>query len=83
MNISRMAVIAVAALVVAGPTAVSADSYWEILSARAMAAGPTNARNAELLDRYGCMSGTRPGFCEGEAASVARAGHVCQVVTSW
>jgi hypothetical protein len=82
MSISRTAVIAVAALVVAGPRAVSANSYWEIVSARAMAAGPTNARDAELLDRYGCMSGTRSGFCEGEAESVARAGHLCQV-TSW
>jgi hypothetical protein len=83
MCISRMAVLTVAALVVAGPTAVSADSYWEVASARAMAAGPTNARDAELLDRYGRLSGTRSGFCEGEAASIARAGHVCQVVTSW
>ncbi len=83
MSISRMAVLTVAALVVAGPTAVSADSYWEVVSARVMAAGPTNARDAELLDRYGCLSGTWSGFCEGEAASIARAGHICQVVTSW
>jgi hypothetical protein len=82
MSISRMAVLAVAALAMTGPTPVSANSYWEVVSARAMAAGPTNARDAELLDRYGCMSGTRSAFCDGEAASGARADHICQV-TSW
>lgn len=48
------------------PTAVLADSYWEVEAARAnaRAGGPTNARDAELLDRYGCLSGTRSAFCE-------------------
>lgn len=43
-----------------------ADSYWEVEAARAnaRAGGPTNARDAELLDRYGCLSGTRSAFCE-------------------
>ena len=30
----------------------------------ALAGGPTNARDAELLERYGCYSGTRSGFCQ-------------------
>ena len=36
------------------------DSYWEVEAARAnaRAGGPTNARDAELLERYGCLSGT-------------------------
>ena len=30
----------------------------------ALAGGPTNARDAELLERYGCYSGTRSAFCQ-------------------
>lgn len=43
-----------------------ADSYWELESARAnaRAGGPVSERDAELLDRYGCLSGTRNAFCE-------------------
>ena len=33
----------------------------------ALAGGPTNAYDAELLDRYGCYSGTRSAFCQGLA----------------
>lgn len=45
---------------------VHADSYWELESARAnaRAGGPVSERDAELLDRYGCLSGTRNSFCE-------------------
>ena len=32
--------------------------------ANARAGGPTNWRDAELLDRWGCLSGTKSGFCE-------------------
>jgi hypothetical protein len=48
-------------------TAALADSYWEVEAARAnaRAGGPTNERDAELLERYGCLSGTRSAFCEG------------------
>jgi hypothetical protein len=37
----------------------------EVESARAnaRAGGPTNARDAELLERYGCLSGTRSPAC--------------------
>jgi hypothetical protein len=33
----------------------------------ALAGGPTNAHDAELLERYGCYSGTRSAFCQGLA----------------
>jgi hypothetical protein len=33
----------------------------------ALAGGPTNAYDAELLERYGCYSGTRSAFCQGLA----------------
>jgi hypothetical protein len=31
----------------------------------ALAGGPISARDAELLERYGCESGTRNAFCQG------------------
>ena len=33
----------------------------------ALAGGPTNSYDAELLERYGCYSGTRSAFCHGHA----------------
>jgi hypothetical protein len=33
----------------------------------ALAGGPTNARDAEYLERWGCYSGTRSAFCQGLA----------------
>ena len=65
MIISRM--MAVAAVVLAvGSTTASADFRGEVESARAnaRAGGPTNERDAELLERWGCLSGTRSNFCE-------------------
>ena len=43
-----------------------ADSFWEVEAARARAraGGPISYRDAELLERYGCLSGTRNAFCE-------------------
>lgn len=35
----------------------------EAARANARAGGPTNARDAELLERYGCLSGTRSNYC--------------------
>jgi len=66
MKIAPSLALAAATVLLAAPTAVSADSYWEVEAARAnaRAGGPTNARDAELLERYGCLSGTRSGFCE-------------------
>jgi hypothetical protein len=74
MNMARLAALGFAALAVAAPTAVWADSYWEVEAARAnaRAGGPTNARDAELLDRYGCLSGTRSAFCERQAGHAPR-----------
>ena len=35
----------------------------EAARANARAGGPVSARDAELLERYGCLSGTRNDFC--------------------
>jgi hypothetical protein len=74
MSVMRLAALGFAALAVAAPTAVWADSYWEVEAARAnaRAGGPTNARDAELLERYGCLSGTRSAFCERQAGQAPR-----------
>ncbi len=66
MTIAKWAALATVAVIAAAPTTVAANSYWEVEAARAnaRAGGPTNARDAELLERYGCLSGTRSGFCE-------------------
>lgn len=32
--------------------------------ANARAGGPLNERDAELLERYGCLSGTKSAFCK-------------------
>ena len=50
---------AIMALVLSAPTAF-ADRPGDVEAARAnaRAGGPTNARDAELLDRYGALSGT-------------------------
>jgi hypothetical protein len=54
-----------------------ADSYWEVEHARAnaRAGGPVSERDAELLERYGCLSGTKSAFCrklEGRDRTSAR-----------
>lgn len=48
-----------------GTGPVRADSYWEVEAARAnaRAGGPVSERDAELLERYGCLSGTQSPFC--------------------
>ena len=72
MSKMTWAALGFAALTVAAPTAVSADTYWEVEAARAnaRAGGPTNARDAELLERYGCLSGTRSAFCERQSGQI-------------
>jgi hypothetical protein len=54
------------ALVALAPAAAQADSYWELEHARAnaRAGGPVSERDAELLERYGCLSGTKSAFCQ-------------------
>jgi hypothetical protein len=43
----------------------SAQTYMELEAARAnaRAGGPVSGRDAELLERYGCLSGTNSDFC--------------------
>ena len=55
-------------------TAARADSWWDVEHARmnALAGGPTNAQDAELLQRYGCLSGTRSAFCQAQAQGHGR-----------
>jgi hypothetical protein len=66
MSIGKWTGLGLAAAILAAPTMVAADSYWEVEAARAnaRAGGPTNARDAELLQRYGCLSGTRSAYCQ-------------------
>jgi hypothetical protein len=54
------------AMMALGPAEVRAQTWWEVESARmnALAGGPTNAHDAELLERYGCYSGTQSAFCQ-------------------
>jgi hypothetical protein len=54
------------ALALAGPGAARADSYWDLEHARAnaRAGGPVSEQDAELLERWGCLSGTQSSFCE-------------------
>lgn len=53
-------VIATIAVLGALASGASADNYWEVEAARAnaRAGGPVSERDAELLDRYGALSGT-------------------------
>ena len=56
----------IAVVAIAGVSPVRADHYGEIEAARmnAKAGGPTNARDAELLRRWGCYSDTNSDFCQ-------------------
>ena len=67
-----VAAIGAGALAALGPAPARADSYWELEHARANARalhsmgvgrGDT-VRDAELLKRYGCLSGTGSAFCK-------------------
>jgi len=66
MRRMMMAVIGAGALAALGSVAAEADSYWELEHARAnaRAGGPVSERDAELLERYGCLSGTDSAFCK-------------------
>ena len=46
--------------------AVRADTIWDVENARgnARAGGPVSAYDAELPERWGCVSGTRSAFCQ-------------------
>ena len=65
-SIMAAAAVGLGALAVSGPAAALGPEAMEVQAARmnALAGGPTNARDAELLERYGCESGTRSAFCQ-------------------
>jgi hypothetical protein len=64
MRIVGCAVVALSTLAFVGPA--SADSMWDVASARAnaRAGGPISGYDAELLERWGCLSGTNSAFCK-------------------
>lgn len=61
------ATVGLGVLAASGPAVALGGEAMEVQAARmnALAGGPTNARDAELLERYGCESGTRSAFCQG------------------
>jgi hypothetical protein len=62
------AAVGVMALAASGPASaggVVEGAELEHARANARAGGPVSERDAELLERYGCSSGTRSAFCEG------------------
>ncbi|MCC7253937.1 hypothetical protein [Hyphomicrobium sp.] len=63
---STLMALALGALAALGPAIARADSYWEVEHARAnaRAGGPVSERDAELLERYGCLSGSKSAFCK-------------------
>ena len=65
-----LAVVAAGLAVVtfAGPAAAGLVEAGELEAARAnaRAGGPISERDAELLERYGCLSGTRNAFCQAQ-----------------
>jgi hypothetical protein len=65
MHRMTFAAAALAALLASGG-AVRADTIWDVENARgnARAGGPVSAYDAELLERWGCLSGTRNAFCQ-------------------
>lgn len=67
MRLAGLAALSAAAFVTVAPSIVAAQTYWDVEAARAnaRAGGPTNAYDADLLRRYGCLSGTRSSFCRG------------------
>jgi hypothetical protein len=67
----RLAIAAAALAVVtfAGPAAAGGlveAGELEAARANARAGGPVSERDAELLERYGCLSGTRSAFCQAQ-----------------
>ena len=65
MHRMTFAAAALAALLASGG-AVRADTIWDVENARGndRAGGPVSAYDAELLERWGCLSGTRNAFCQ-------------------
>ena len=67
--IVAVAAVGLGMLAASGPAAAGAGEAADVEHARmsALAGGPTNARDAEFLERWGCYSGTRSAFCQGLA----------------
>jgi hypothetical protein len=65
MHRVRLAAAGLGLLVALGPAAARADTIWEVENARAnaRAGGPVGAYDAELLDRWGCLSGSDSAYC--------------------
>jgi len=61
-----VALLALVALAGTGSVSVRADSMWALENARAnaRAGGPISAYDAELLEHWGCLSGTNSAFCK-------------------
>ena len=53
-------------ILAAAAVGLAALAAMDLQAARmnALAGGPISARDAELLERYGCESGTRSAFCQ-------------------
>ena len=66
MHRVRLVAAGLSVLAVLGPAAVHADTIWDVENARAnaRAGGPVSAFDRELLERWGCLSGTRSAFCQ-------------------
>ena len=66
MRAERLAAAGFSMLVALGPASVHADTIWEVENARAnaRAGGPVSSFDAELLDRWGCLSGSRSAYCK-------------------
>ena len=65
--ILAVAAVGLGVLAASGPAAAAGlgeAAAVEHARMNALAGGPTNARDAELLERYGCYSGTRSAFCQ-------------------
>lgn len=68
-----LAAVGLVALAASGPAAAGGlveAGELEHARANARAGGPVSERDAELLERYGCLSGTRSAFCQAQAHGV-------------
>jgi len=68
-RIMMMAVGALMAMAFAAPASAGLSEAGELEAARAnaRAGGPTSERDKELLQRWGCSSGTDSAFCNGSS----------------
>lgn len=66
MRYMTLTILSLAAAAAFMPGTARADTKVDVEQARAnaLAGGPTNRQDAELLRRYGCESGTRSAYCD-------------------